>query len=63
MTTKLNPSKELIATHPLAAGHVHVHEVPENPGYYRVGLEVVPHFQVEGLDITLSLMAQLPSGQ
>ena len=60
ITSKINPSPEVISEHPLAKGEVHVSEIASNPGYFKVELSVVPHFQVEGLDITLSLVSQLP---
>ncbi len=56
-----NPGPELMATHPLREGKVEVLSVPDNPGYYRVNLYVMPHFQVEGIDVRLSLIAQLPT--
>ncbi|MEN8141295.1 MAG: type VI secretion system contractile sheath large subunit [Thermodesulfobacteriota bacterium] len=61
LVTKMkDPDPELIATHPLREGKVIVKEIPENPGYYSVSLYVIPHFQVEGVDIKLSLVAQMP---
>jgi len=63
LVTKMkNPDPELIATHPLQDGKVSVEPVPDNPGYYRVGMSVTPHFQVEGFDVSLSLVSQLPTG-
>lgn len=56
-----NPGPELMATHPLREGKVEVFAIPNNPGYYRVNLHVTPHFQVEGIDVRLSLIAQLPT--
>jgi type VI secretion system protein ImpC len=53
----------LIATHPLRDAEVKVEEIPENPGYYRVSLFVVPHFQIEGVDVRLSLVAKMPVNQ
>jgi type VI secretion system protein ImpC len=61
LVTKMkDPEPDLIATHPLKEGKVIVKEIPENPGYYSVSLFVMPHFQVEGVDIKLSLVAQMP---
>jgi type VI secretion system protein ImpC len=61
LVTKMNnPSQELLATHPLKEGYVAVHEIEDNPGFYRVELYAVPHFQVEGVDIKLSLVGQMP---
>lgn len=63
LVTKMkDPEPDLIATHPLKAGQVVVQEIPENPGYYSVSLSIMPHFQIEGIDVSLSLVAQMPSG-
>ena len=63
LVTKMNnPGPELIAVHPLREGYVTVASIPDNPGFYQVHLYVVPHFQVEGLDVKLSLVAQMPAG-
>ena len=62
LVTKMNdPDPELIATHPLRDGRVEVKEIPENPGFYSVSLFVMPHFQIEGVDVRLSLVAQMPT--
>ncbi|KTD21318.1 type VI secretion system contractile sheath large subunit [Legionella londiniensis] len=62
IVTKMNnPGPELAATHPLREGRVEVIELPENPGFYRVNLYAVPHFQIEGMDVKLSLVAQIPA--
>jgi type VI secretion system protein ImpC len=64
LITKMNnPGPELIATHPLREGKVEVIAIPDNPGFYRVNLFAIPHFQVEGIDVRLSLVAQLPTGE
>jgi type VI secretion system protein ImpC len=55
-----SPTPETIAKYPLSEAQVTVTNIPENPGYYSVQLNVVPHFQIEGMDITLSLVSQLP---
>jgi type VI secretion system protein ImpC len=61
LVTKSNhPTPDIIAKYPLAAAEVNVHEIPDNPGYYQIFLNIVPHFQVEGMDITLSLVSKLP---
>lgn len=64
LITKMNnPGPELAATRPLREGRVDVEESPDNPGYYRVNLYAVPHFQVEGMDVKLSLVGQMPAGK
>ncbi|WP_448565350.1 type VI secretion system contractile sheath large subunit [Thalassotalea ganghwensis] len=61
LVTKMNnPDEELIATHPLKDANVTVSEIPGNPGYYRVNTFIVPHFQVEGVDVRLALVGQMP---
>lgn len=64
LVTEMNdPGPELIATHPLKAAEVTVSEVEDNPGFFSVGLSVMPHFQIEGIDINLSLVSQMPKGK
>jgi len=61
LVTKMNrPSAELAATHPLQSANVEVIECDDNPGFYRIKLFIVPHFQIEGIDVKLSLVGQLP---
>ncbi|GGI89830.1 type VI secretion system contractile sheath large subunit [Legionella impletisoli] len=62
LITKMNnPGPELAAVHPLRDGRVEVVELSDNPGYYRINLYAVPHFQVEGMDVRLSLVGQIPN--
>ncbi len=63
ITRMNNPGAELAASHPLRDGYVAVEEMADNPGYYRVNLYAVPHFQVEGMDVKLSLVGQMPAQQ
>jgi len=64
LVTKMkNPDPELIASHPLRDGYISVEEVPENPGFYRVNMAVMPHFQIEGIDVRLNLVSRLPAGK
>ncbi len=46
---------------PLSAAEVVVDEIPENPGYYRAQFFLRPHFQLEGLTVSLRLVSKLPS--
>ena len=63
LVTKMNnPGKELAATHPLKEAKIEVISIPENPGFYRVSMHATPHFQIGGMDVKLSLVAQLPTG-
>lgn len=60
VTRMKDPDPSLVASHPLRDGRVSVEEIPENPGLYAVNLFVMPHFQIEGVDVRLSLVAQMP---
>ena len=61
LVTKMpNPGAELIARRPLREGKVEVNAIAENPGFYKIDLFATPHFQVEGIDVKLSLVSQLP---
>jgi len=63
VTEMKDPGPDLIATHPLKAAEVTVSEIADNPGFFSVGLSVMPHFQIEGIDINLSLVSQMPKGK
>lgn len=60
VTEMPNPSPEQIAKYPLRKGEVRVEEVPENPGFFKVDTMIMPHFQIEGMDISLSLVSKMP---
>jgi type VI secretion system protein ImpC len=49
------------AQKPLAAAEVFVEEVPGNPGYYSSKFFLRPHYQLEGLTVSLRLVSKLPS--
>ncbi len=49
------------ARKPLAAAHVVVEEVEGNPGYYSSKFFLRPHYQLEGLTVSLRLVSRLPS--
>lgn len=51
------------AEHPLAAAEVVVEEVEGNPGYYTSKFYLRPHYQLEGLTVSLRLVAKLPSAK
>src|SRR5687767_6386254 len=54
-------SEETKATKPLAAAEVAVEEVEGNPGYYSSKFFLRPHYQLEGLTVSLRLVSKLPS--
>ena len=49
------------ARKPLAAAEVIVEEVEGNPGYYSSKFFLRPHYQLEGLSVSLRLVSKLPS--
>jgi len=51
------------AEHPLAAAEVVVQEVEGNPGYYSSQFFLRPHYQLEGLSVSLRLVSKLPSAK
>ncbi len=51
------------AEHPLAAAEVIVEEVEGNPGYYTSKFFLRPHYQLEGLTVSLRLVSKLPSAK
>lgn len=55
-----NASESAKAKRPLAAAKIEVFEDEENPGYYGAKFYLRPHFQLEGMDIGLSLVSRLP---
>jgi type VI secretion system protein ImpC len=55
-------SEETKARKPLAAAKVEIFENEENPGYYNARFYLRPHYQLEAMDIGLSLVSRLPGG-
>jgi len=56
-----NSSEEIKARFPLAEAKVTVVADEENPGYYAANFYLRPHFQLEGMDIGMSLVSKLPA--
>jgi len=50
------------ARKPLADAKVEIFENEENPGYYSAKFFLRPHYQLEGVDIGMSLVSRVPSG-
>ncbi|VVN45771.1 type VI secretion system contractile sheath large subunit [Pseudomonas fluorescens] len=63
VTEMTDPGDNLQASHPLREAKVTVEDIEDNPGFFRVKLYAVPHFQVEGMDINLSLVSQMPKAK
>jgi len=51
------------ARRPLSAAEVIVSDNPEQPGYYRAQFFLRPHYQLEGLTVSLRLVSKLPSSK
>jgi type VI secretion system protein ImpC len=58
-----NSSEITKAQKPLAAAEVVVEEVEGNPGYYTSKFFLRPHYQLEGLTVSLRLVSKLPSAK
>ncbi|WP_035058374.1 type VI secretion system contractile sheath large subunit [Andreprevotia chitinilytica] len=56
-----NSSQDTKARKPLAAAEVLVEEQEDNPGYYSAKFFLRPHYQLEGLTVSLRLVSKLPS--
>jgi type VI secretion system protein ImpC len=61
VTVDPKASEEIKARYPLAAAEVVVEDVEGNPGYYKARFLLRPHYQLEGLTVSLSLVSKLPS--
>ncbi|HXQ13219.1 MAG TPA: type VI secretion system contractile sheath large subunit [Caulobacteraceae bacterium] len=53
-------SEEIKARKPLKAASIQVIPDEENPGYYRGVFRFIPHYQLEGMDVSLSMVSRLP---
>ena len=58
-----NSSESTKARKPLAGAEVVVEEDESNPGYYRSRFYLRPHYQLEGLTVSLRLVSKLPSAK
>ena len=54
---------EMKAEKPLAQAEVSVSEIEGNPGYYAAKFHLRPHYQLEGVSVSLSLVSRLPSAK
>ena len=59
----VNSSEDTKARRPLAAAEVIVEEIEGNPGYYSSKFFLRPHYQLEGLTVSLRLVSKLPSAK
>ncbi|MBT8399511.1 MAG: type VI secretion system contractile sheath large subunit [Rhodothermia bacterium] len=63
VTEMENPSADQVAKYPLRAAEVKVHDIEDNPGFFRVETLIKPHFQIEGMDVSLSLVGKMPKAK
>ena len=49
------------ARKPLAAAEVKVEEIEGNPGFYSAVFHLRPHYQLEGVNVSMRLVSKLPS--
>jgi len=63
VTTDPTASDDVKARYPLAAAEVQVDEVEGAPGYYSAKFFLRPHYQLEGLTVSLRLVSKLPSAK
>jgi type VI secretion system protein ImpC len=56
-------SEEMRARSPLTAAEVVVEDIEGNPGYYSAKFFLRPHYQLEGLTVSLRLVSKLPSAK
>ncbi|MCW7539704.1 type VI secretion system contractile sheath large subunit [Aquabacterium sp. A7-Y] len=56
-----NSTEQTKAERPLAAAQVVVEDIEDSPGYYQAKFYLQPHYQLEGLSVSLRLVSKLPS--
>jgi type VI secretion system protein ImpC len=59
----VHSTEEIKARRPLAGAEVVVEPVEGNPGYYSSKFFLRPHYQLEGLTVSLRLVSKLPSAK
>jgi type VI secretion system protein ImpC len=58
-----NASEAQKAEKPLRDARVEVVEIEDDPGYYTARFYLRPHFQLEGIDVSMRLVAKMPSSK
>jgi type VI secretion system protein ImpC len=58
-----NASQSSKAQYPLREARIEVEEVPGKPGVYRAISYLRPHFQLDEIDVSLRLVAELPAAK
>ena len=63
VTTDPTASESVKSRYPLSAAEVVVEDIEGNPGYYSAKFFLRPHYQLEGLSVSLRLVSKLPSAK
>jgi len=63
VTSDSTASEETKARFPLSEAEVVVDDIEGNPGYYSAKFYLKPHYQLEGLTVSLRLVSRLPSAK
>ena len=63
VTTDPTASEDVKSRYPLSAAEVVVEDIEGNPGYYSAKFFLRPHYQLEGLTVSLRLVSKLPSAK
>ncbi|RZB33563.1 MAG: type VI secretion system protein ImpC [Desulfobacteraceae bacterium Eth-SRB2] len=63
VTTDPTAAESVKARYPLSAAEVVVEDIEGNPGYYSAKFYLRPHYQLEGLTVSLRLVSKLPSAK
>ena len=63
VTSDPHASEEVKARYPLAAAEVVVEDIEGDPGYYSAKFFLRPHYQLEGLSVSLRLLSKLTSAK
>ena len=63
VTSDATASEKVKARYPLSAAEVVVENIEGNPGYYSAKFFLRPHYQLEGLTVSLRLVSKLPSAK
>ena len=62
VTEVVNPSPTTVAYYPFKKAKIEIEKVPGKIGWYKCKFVVLPHIQLEGLDVSLSMDTLLDSG-
>ncbi len=54
-------TEETKARLPLKDARIEVVADEENPGYYKGKFLFIPHYQLEGMDVSMSMVSKLPN--